>query len=202
MATIKQQVEAVSTTLAAIVANWVDVPTTPAPTPTPTPGQERDPRSERAKAYNYAGAKVQGVALTYHRMPDTRFEIVDADVFTEDESVNETKAIVHVLRWAYLGGQWVLIPARARVYLAWPINTAGDPNSLETWQLPGNVNEPYEHIITNGFTPPKKGPLAIFVGSDSGQIDSDVVGGVGLPVNRHVSFHITVVERFEQRLWR
>lgn len=192
--TIKQQVQAVSAELAAIVANWSDEPPVVVP-PVVVPGEEKDPRSARAKAFANPGSKIEGMKLSYWKMPETRFQAVDVDILTEDESKNETKAIIHIWRWENVGGRDVLIPARARCYLAWPIDSSGNPDSLESWQLPGNVNEPAEHIITNSFSPPKSGPLAIFIGNDQGGIDSDVIGGLGLPNSRHVSFHITFCER-------
>lgn len=194
MTSIKQQVAAVSTQLAGIVANWENEPDVVVP-PVVVPGVEKDPRTARAKAFANPGSKIEGMALTYWRMAESRWQLVDFDIFTENESVNETKAIIHVLKWAEVGGQKVLIPARARCYLAWPIDSTGNPQSLESQQLPGNVNVPYEHIITNSFSPPKKGPLAIFIGDDQGMIDSDVAGGLGLPNSRHVSFHLVFVER-------
>jgi hypothetical protein len=159
------------------------------------PDVEKDPRSARAKAFDNGSGKIDGMSLTYWPMKETRFQLVDFDIFTEDESQNETKAIIHVFKRVMVAGKEELLPARVRCYLAWPIDSAGNPDSLESWQLPGNVNVPYEHIITNGFAPPKKGPLAIFIGNDQGGIDSDVAGGLGLPNNRHVSFNLVFAER-------
>lgn len=190
MTTIKQQVAAVSVNLAGIVAAWADEPDVP-----PVVGVEKDPRSARAKAFNNGSGKIDGMKLVYHQMPGTRFQLVDFDLFTEDESKGGTNTVVHVYKWANVGGQEVLIPARVRCYLAWPIGSDGNPDGFEEKLVPGNVSEPYDHVTQSTFTPPKVGPLAIFIGNDQGEIDSDIGGGIGLPNNRHVCFHLVFVER-------
>jgi hypothetical protein len=73
------------------------------------------------------------------------------------------------------------------VLLAWPFPALG--NVLRA----GNPNG--QHMITNGFNPPDLGPLALFVGAADGTPISDIVGGLGLPWNRHVCFRATWRER-------
>lgn len=154
-----------------------------------------DPRTDKCKKFALSGGKVTGVALTVHAMPETKWQLVKVDLYDENDSRNETKCLTHVIERIKVGTKTIEAPARAKCFLAWPIDSSGDPDSLEQWQLPGNVNQPYEHIITNTFSPPKKGPLAIFIGDDDGNIDSDVVGGLGLPDGRHVSYHLVFVQR-------
>lgn len=160
---------------------------------------KKDPRTQRTKAHNLAAEKIAGIAGIFREMPDTRFQLVDFDLFTEDEAKNDLRAIIHVFKWAKVGSRWVLLPARVRCYLAWPVDSTGNPDSLEQWQLPGNLAEPYQHMIYSDYAPPKKGPLAVFIGDDSGQVDSDIAGGIGLPNKRHIGVHMTFVERWERR---
>ena len=195
--TIKQQVQFVSDQLSAILASWTEEQPGGTPTPTPAPSTPvADPRTERMKGYAQTAGKVTSVKGIFIPQPDTRFQLVDFDLITEDEAKNDTMAIVNVYRWANVGGETILIPARVNVMLAWPLQGT-DPQTLEMAIPPGNTSFPYRHIIQSGYTPPKTGPLAIYVADDQGNIASDVAGGLGMPVNRHIGFLLTFVERRE-----
>ena len=156
----------------------------------------KDPRTPRTRQYRYEGGKVTGIEGIVTAMPATRFELVDFDLFTEEEAKNDIMAIVEVLRWVKQKSRFVPIAARANVMLAWPIDYAGNPRSLRFRQGPGNISIPYRHIIGSGYdAPTETGPLAIYIANDDGSIGSDIAGGLGLPGNRHIGVKLTFLER-------
>lgn len=140
-----------------------------------------DPRAEncRCVATDQAG-RVVGVELAVDVRPGTRYELARVDLIDEVAAMGNTVATCTVLDRNGL-------ELSERVYLAWPWP------SIENRALPGNQNG--QHPITNGYRPPELGPLALYVGDAAGQVLSDVVGGLGLPWNRHVSFRATWRER-------
>jgi len=150
-----------------------------------------DPRAEncRANALNSAN-QVVGVELVVEKQPDTEYELVLAELIDETASGNNTVATCVVLNEAN-------IQTAAKVYLSYPYwrleNAAahvGDPEArLQNKLLPGNPSG--EHVISNGYYPPAVGPLALYVGDNAGRINSDIIGGVGLPYKRHVCFRFT-----------
>ena len=72
-----------------------------------------------------------------------------------------------------------------RVVSAWPWNGNA---YLPEHALPGNPEQ--QHPIVNGYTPPALGPLAIYLGDAAGNPISDICGALGLPLNRHVGYHL------------
>jgi hypothetical protein len=142
-----------------------------------------DPRSDNAKAYHLASnGKVDGVQLVYVPNPSTQYELVHADLINEAEAAGGTVATFQVLDKNN-------VQTGERVFLAWPFP------SLANHQLPGNQNN--QHMIVNGYDAAGGviGPLALYVGDTNGNVISDVIGGLGLPNNRHVCFRVVWKER-------
>jgi hypothetical protein len=144
--------------------------------------QSVDPRSENARAYHMnAAGMVDGVELVYQERPDTKYQLVQARLVDEASAGGNTVAKFVVI-------DCYGTPTSENVYLAWPW-PGMDGGKL----LPGNQNS--EHMIMNYYVPPNIGPLAIYVGDSQGRIISDVVGGLGLPAKRHVSFYLAFRQR-------
>ena len=114
--------------------------------------------------------------------PSTLYELIRVELISEADAGGATVANCTVLDKED-------IQTGERVYLAWPF-----PN-LTDKVLPGNANG--QHMITNGFPAHDGtiGPLALYVGDANGQINSDLIGGLGLPDNRHVCYRVTWRER-------
>lgn len=141
-----------------------------------------DPRAENCKAFHVTNGAIDGVKLEYRSNPSSLYELVRVELIGEAEAAGNTVASYQVFdKGGLLTGE--------RVYLAWPW-----PN-LEQAQLSGNQNG--QHMITNGYDAAAGliGPLALFVGDVNEQPISDVIGGLGLPNNRHVSFRLVWRER-------
>ena len=139
-----------------------------------------DPRADNCRAFaTDAGGKVTGVALQVDVRPATRYALVRVELIDEVAAQGNTVATCVVLD---RGGLMIGQP----VSLAWPWP------GLTDYALPGNPNN--QHMITNGYAPPAVGPLALGI-REQGVIISDVVGGLGLPFNRHVSYRATWRER-------
>lgn len=149
-----------------------------------------DPRSENCRAFHVnADGKVDGVELTVIPYPPGRYAVAEVCL------IDEAAAQGNVSAYAFVhdrNGQAVL---GARVYLAWPWSGQPGDTTFEEHALPGNTNYPPNHPITNGYNPPRRGPLAIYVGTVDGAINSEVIAGLGLPFNRHVGYQILFKER-------
>lgn len=144
-----------------------------------------DPRGENARAYHMgADGTVDGIELVYLPMPSSAYELIHADFIPEREAAGNT--VANFVVYDRTG-----IPAMERVYLAWPW-----PSMNEGKLLPGNQNG--QHMVTNGFVPPNLGPLGMFVGDAAGNPISDLIGGIGLPINRHVCFRLVWRERWPE----
>lgn len=140
-----------------------------------------DPRAENCRGFRVTDGKVTGVLLAVDERPAAQYELVRMELIDEVAAQGNTVATCEVLDKE--GFQ-----TAASVYLAWPW-----PNLTER-ALPGN--QVGQHPITNGYKPDEGlGPLALYVGDAAGNVISDVVGGLGLPYNRHVSFRATWLER-------
>lgn len=140
-----------------------------------------DPRGANCRGFELDGnGKVSGIQLVFVEKPATKYRLVRVNMLDEASAAGNTVATFSVL-----DGEG--IEAAEKVYLAWPFP---DCNNRA---LPGNPNR--QHMIMNGFNPPNIGPLAIYVGDDQGNPISDIIGGLGLPLKRHVSFTMVFKER-------
>ncbi|HSG61597.1 MAG TPA: glycosyl hydrolase 108 family protein [Pseudomonadales bacterium] len=125
--------------------------------------------------------KVVGVELGITKIENAKYEVYRVRLRDEYEAGGQTIAACTVVD---ANG----ISTGDQVRLTWP----GSQPPFENSGLPGNPNN--VHIITNGYTPPKLGPLALHVGGFNAPI-SDIVYGIGLPFNRHVSFDVVFREK-------
>ena len=140
-----------------------------------------DPRAANCRQFSIDNAGlVTGVELDYRELPGGQFRLVKVELIDERAAQGNTVANCIVLDKD--GNQ-----AAAPVYLAWPW-----PNRTD-WALPGNPHG--QHMITNGYAPPDSGPLMVYVGDAAGNPIGDVIGGLGLPHNRHVSYMTVWRER-------
>lgn len=81
-----------------------------------------------------------------------------------------------------------LVRTQLNVRMAWP----GKQPPFQGSGLPGNAEN--THVIVNGYNPPNTGPLCLFVGEQDSP-DSDILWGLGLPYNHHVSFDIVFAQK-------
>lgn len=139
-----------------------------------------DPRAENCRAFTTdVQGRITGVSLSVIINPEARYALRRVELIDEVQAQGNTVATCTVLDATGLQIGQV-------VELAWPFPT------LSEFALPGNPNN--QHMISNGFLPPAIGPLALCIRAN-GLIISDVVGGIGLPGNRHVSYRATFQER-------
>lgn len=140
-----------------------------------------DPRAENCKAFKVnADNQVIGVELQYREMPETQYRLVSVELIDEPSAKGNTVATYAVYNAENR-------PTSAPVRLAWPWP------DLQHSLLSGNPNN--QHMITNGYNPPQVGPLAMYVSNASGGPISDIIGGLGLPYNRHVCYSMSWVDR-------
>lgn len=143
-----------------------------------------DPRAENCRGYKLdANGKVSGVNLVYVPMPSTRYELISAQLIGEAEAAGNTVANCSVLT---ADG----VVTAERIWLAWVF-----PAFRDGWLLPGNPNG--QHQISNGFDAAGGviGPLGIYPGDANHEPIGDIIGGLGLPNNRHVCYRLTWRER-------
>lgn len=139
--------------------------------------------AENCQGYRVDGnGKVIGVQLGIYAVAGSRYEVYSARLRDEYEANGNRGAYCQVLD---KNGVKLGVPVR----MAWPWN--GGPNFVDS-ALPGNPNN--DHPLSNGYIPPALGPLAFYIGGHNSPA-SDIVYGVGLPLNRHVSFDIIFRER-------
>jgi hypothetical protein len=169
----------------------VIIPPVVEPPVTPPPGGNMDPRADNAKGFHLGSdGKVDGVMLSYFERPETKYQLVSAELIGEADAGGNTVATVSVLDKNN-------IPKATTVYLCYPWEGHGFDSKFANMLRPGNSALPIQHVITNKYpsTLATGGPLAICVGGSGGNVDSDVIGGLGLPDARHVSYALTFKER-------
>lgn len=126
--------------------------------------------------------KVVGIRLGITPVQGSKYELYRVRMRDEYEAGGQTVANCSVLD---KNG----VNTGLSVRMAWP---SPGPQFTDS-ALPGNPNN--QHMITNGFDANQKvGPLALYVGGHNAP-DSDIVFGLGLPWNRHVSFDVVFKER-------
>lgn len=153
-----------------------------------------DPRAENCLGYAETNGKTTGVRLEFLPAPETKYELIRATLVDEVTAQGNIVATVQVLDKDN-------IAARVNCYLAWPWRGWQFPQGFQDKLLPGNPNLPYQHMITNKYNPggfgpsAEPGPLAVYIGDSQGNVISDVIGGLGLPGGRHVSYDLVFRER-------
>lgn len=142
-----------------------------------------DPRTDNCKAFaTNAAGMVTGVYLEVASILSSRYELVRAELVDEANAGGNTVATCAVLD---ANG----IQTAETVYLAWPYPSMSDGKAP-----PGNPNN--QHMMSGlTYNPPDMGPGALYVGDNSGAPISDIIGGLGLPFNRHVCYRLTWRER-------
>ena len=126
--------------------------------------------------------KVVGIKLGITLVQNSQYELYRVRMRDEYEAGGQTIANCSVLD---KNG----VSTGIQVRMAWP----GAGPTFTDSALPGNPNN--QHMITNGFdATAKMGPLALYVGNHNQPI-SDIVFGLGLPWNRHVSFDVVFKEK-------
>ena len=128
-----------------------------------------------------AGGKIIGVKLGITTVPNAKYEVYSVTLVDEASSQGNTVAYCSVVD---KNG----ISTGESVRLTWP----GANVPFQDSGLAGNGRN--EHVISNKFTPPALGPLALHVG-EFNKPTSDVVYGIGLPFGHHVSFRIIFREK-------
>lgn len=151
-----------------------------------------DPRAQNARGYSQdSSGMVTGVQLVYMPYPNSRYELIQAALIDERAALGTTVARTFVQDKHSLA-------MVAVCWLAWPWGGWEPGRMFSNKAKPGNANYPYEHVVSNGYSPPNLGPLAIYIGEmgdSAGLPVSDVIGGLGLPYNRHVGYQFTFRER-------
>ncbi len=147
-----------------------------------------DPRSLNARSFAIVDGKITGVDLAYRPHVTAKYELIKAELVDERSAQGQTVASVFVTDANNT-------PATVSVFLAWPWVGWAPGGTFENRLRPGNVKFPYEHIIVNKYSPPERGPLAIYVGDNNGNVMSDVIAGLGLPMGHHVSYQLVFRER-------
>jgi len=129
-----------------------------------------------------ANGKVIGVQLGILPVAGSRYEVYSATLRNEYDAGGRREAYCQVL-----DKNGIKVGAVVRLAYPW----SGGPTFAHNLP-PGNPDN--THPIINGYIPPNVGPLALYVGAPNAP-ESDIVYGVGLPLNRHVSFDIIFRER-------
>lgn len=156
-----------------------------------------DPRASNCRAYSLdSQGKVNGVELVYEERPTSKYRLMLVQLIEEAAAANNTTATCSVLNKDN-------IPVADTVYLAYPYWRAEDAEAhkkdperlLQNKLVPGNPDN--RHMILSTYNHNVIGPLALYVGDSAGNPISDIIGGLGLPDNRHVCFLATWKERSE-----
>jgi len=139
-----------------------------------------DPRAPNCRALTQnAQGQITGVELQVVLQPTARYELIRVELIDEPSAQGNTVATCAVL-------------TAEGIQIAQPVSLAWPYPDLANFALPGNPNN--QHMITNSYAPPNLGPLALCI-RENNTIISDIVGGLGLPWNRHVSYRATFQER-------
>jgi hypothetical protein len=141
-----------------------------------------NPLAESCRAFKTdVSGKVIGVELGITPINGAKYTIHSVRLRNEVEANGQTIAACYVYDASGL-------PAGEQVRLTWP----GKQPPFSDSGLPGNPNN--VHVIINPYSPPNQGPLALHVGGFNAPT-SDIVYGLGLPFNRHVSYDVVFKER-------
>lgn len=139
--------------------------------------------AENCQGFRVDGAgKVTGVKVGILPVVGSRYEVYSVSLRDEYNAGGRREAYCQVL-----DRNGIKTGAVVRLGYPW----TGSPSFTHNL-LPGNPDN--THPISNHYTPPNLGPLAVYVGAPNAP-ESDIVFGLGLPLNRHVSFDVVFRER-------
>lgn len=134
--------------------------------------------AENCQGYKLdAAGKVIGVQLGILPVPGARYEVYSVSLRDEYNAGGRREAYCQVL-----DRNGIKTGAVVRLGYPW----TGGPTFANNL-APGNPDN--THPVVNPYTPPSVGPLAVYVGAPNAP-ESDIVFGLGLPLNRHVSFDV------------
>ena len=138
-----------------------------------------DPRTPNCQGYSVDGnGKVTGVYLRWIEVPNSKYALVKAALINEENAQGRTVATVRVFKANMTEDM------DAKIYLAWPFGGGIDVSNFAR-----PIRSGQDHVITNKYSPPNLGPLAIVIGDlENGFVDSDYLGGLGLPFGHHVNY--------------
>lgn len=141
-----------------------------------------NPLNENCQGFKVDGnGKVVGVQLGITKVLNAKYEVYRVRLRDEYEAGGQQVAACQVVdRDGISTGE--------QVRLTWP----GKDVPFEDSGLPGNPNN--VHVISNPYSPPELGFLALHVGGFNAPI-SDIVYGLGLPDNRHISYDVVFKEK-------
>lgn len=141
-----------------------------------------DPRALNCRAYSQdASGLVTGIELGITTIANSKYEVYAVNLIDEKSAGGQTIATCQVLD---KNG----INTGEQVRLTW----AGKQPPFADSGISGSGNN--VHVISNGFSPPSVGPLALHTGGFNTPT-SDIVWGLGLPFRHHVSFHVIFREK-------
>lgn len=125
------------------------------------------------KEYKELNGKVVGIKLMVVLTPNQLYKVETLTLIDENTALGKTVCTFFVEEQKH------------KCFLGFPF--ASDGNFKNRLPVGGSNNE---HVITNGFNPSNGnfGPLSIYVGDERGNCISEIVTGLGLPNNHHVSF--------------
>lgn len=143
---------------------------------------DTDPRAPNTRVHGQSpDGLVTGVQVAVHVKPGTRYKCVNVQLIDEANAGGQ-----HIVKVEVING-----PTPATVRMGFPYGGTGD----RVGNYIPSGNEKNEFILTNKFDPPNLGPMEIVILDDQGNINSDVVGSLGLPFGHHVSFLIQFAVR-------
>lgn len=164
--------------------------------PTPTPDQATfygkdgvtdsgDPRQTNARSHATGpDGRPTAVWLTVLTQPSKRFDTAYVEFLPHDESCN-----IYVT--VFDSKAQPLPLNNVRMITGWQESATSFDKLIDAPGSPGN----FFMGSDAKFYPPSLGPLAVCVLDDQGNIDSDIVGSMGLPNGNHGSYRVTFVER-------
>lgn len=145
---------------------------------------EHDPRDLDCRSHAGKDGDRAAIWLQVHVNPESRYRCTRVEAIFDDDSCN-----VYFFVMNHTGS---MVPATgARLGSPYSGSASGFQNN---WKAPASPDSIFMGPNSK-FWPPALGPLAAFVVDELGNIDSDVVGSIGLPQGDHMSFRVMFTER-------
>lgn len=144
-----------------------------------------DPREPDCQSHQFDGAgKPLAIHLGVMVRPSSKYRCSRVELLQNDESCN-----VYVIVTNKSGG---MVPSvNTRMITGWRESDTDYDSLIEAPASPGSFFMGRD----SKFYPPSLGPIGACVIDDSGNIDSDLVGSMGLSKGQHWSFRVYFQER-------